>query len=50
LTLGKALAILAVPFGYPQQAVAPIAWMAEFGIPSRAYLHVTTVPWHGAAS
>ena len=49
-TLGKALAILAgllvpaVPFGYLQRAVAPVAWMAESGIPSRAYLQVITVP------
>jgi hypothetical protein len=49
-TLGRALAImagllvLAVPFGYLQRAVAPVAWMAESGIPSRAYLQVITVP------
>ena len=49
-TLGKALAILAgllvlaVPFGYLQRAVAPVAWMAESGIPSRVYLQVITVP------
>jgi hypothetical protein len=49
-TLGKALAILAgllvlaVPFGYLQRAVAPVAWMAEAGIPSRAYLQVITIP------
>lgn len=49
-TPGKALAVLAgllvlaVPFGYLQRAVAPVAWMAESGIPSRAYLQVITVP------
>ncbi|HEX6453893.1 MAG TPA: hypothetical protein VF060_31080, partial [Trebonia sp.] len=49
-TLGKALAVLAgllvlaVPFGYLQRAAAPVAWMAESGIPSRAYLQVITVP------
>lgn len=49
-TLGKALAILtvllvlAVPFGCLQRAVAPVAWMAESGIRSRAYLQVITVP------
>lgn len=48
--LGKALAILAgllmlaVPFGYFQRAVAPVAWMTESGIPSRAYLQVITIP------
>ena len=49
-TLGEALAILAgllvlaVPFGYLQRAVAPVAWMAESGIPSRAYLQIITIP------
>jgi hypothetical protein len=49
-TLGKALAVLAgllvlaVPFGYLQRAVAPVTWMTESGIPSRAYLQVITVP------
>lgn len=49
-TLGKALAILAgllvlaAPFGYLQRAIAPVAWMAGSGIPSRAYLQVITVP------
>jgi hypothetical protein len=49
-TLGKAVAVLAgllvlaVPFGYLQRAVAPVAWMAESGIRSRAYLQVITVP------
>lgn len=49
-TLGQALAImagllvLAVPFGHLQRAVAPTAWMAESGIPSRAYLQVITIP------
>jgi hypothetical protein len=49
-TLGGALAILAgllvlaVPFGYFQRAVAPAVWMAEAGIPSRAYLQVITIP------
>jgi hypothetical protein len=49
-TLGQALAImagllvLAVPFGYLQRAVAPAAWMAESGIPSRAYLQVIIIP------
>jgi hypothetical protein len=49
-TLGGALAILAgllvlaVPFGYLQRAVAPAAWIAESGIPSRAYLQVITIP------
>ena len=49
-TLGRALAILAgllvlaVPFGYLQRAVAPVAWMAESGIPSRAYLQAITIP------
>ena len=48
--LGRTLAILAgllvlaVPFGYLQRALAPVAWMAESGIPSRAYLQVITVP------
>jgi hypothetical protein len=36
--------VLAVPFGYLQRAVAPVAWMAESGIPSRAYLQVIAVP------
>jgi hypothetical protein len=49
-TLGQALAVmagllvLAVPFGYLQRAAAPAAWMAESGIPSRAYLQVITIP------
>jgi hypothetical protein len=49
-TLGQALAImaallvLAVPRGYFQRAVAPVVWMAEAGIPSRAYLQVITIP------
>lgn len=49
-TLGQALAImaallvLAVPRGYFQRAVAPVVWMAEAGLPSRAYLQVITIP------
>ena len=49
-TLGQALAtmagllVLAVPLGYLQRAVASAAWMAESGIPSRAYLQVITIP------
>jgi hypothetical protein len=49
-TLFKSLAVLAgllvlaVPFGYLQRAVAPVAWMTETGIPSRAYLQVITIP------
>jgi hypothetical protein len=44
LAVLAALLVLAIPFGILQRAVAPVAWMAETGIPSRAYLQVITIP------
>jgi hypothetical protein len=44
LVIMAGLLVLAIPLGYLQRAVAPVVWVAETGIPSRAYLEVITIP------